>query len=156
MGDGKDIVVELDMEPSSSGAPCPLIVSNEHNLYVAYYLQDIPENYKFEAIGLVKFKNFHAYQFGPPNDEAFHGHPLYKKGLKPYGTYEILKSSWVARFEMMNSVHEYHSKESFDNLHHYVWSFHDTTLEVVAKGYSLNIKDDTINSVVSNIVSNIE
>jgi hypothetical protein len=31
---------------------------------------------------------------GYPDNEALPGHPLYSKGLRHYGRYEVLESSW--------------------------------------------------------------
>jgi hypothetical protein len=151
-----DKVIELDVKESCSGAPCPRIMSDEHNLFVAYYLQDTPKDFELEAIGLVRFELFHAYQFGPPNDEAFHGHPLYKKGLKPYGTFKIEGSSWLKEFCSRNRVHPYHKDEQFNEYEHFIWSFHDTTLEVIAKNYSFSLKQGTPQSVIQQIVVNSE
>ncbi len=152
----KDKVVEISIKSSSAGAPCPIVLSDEHNLYVAYYLQDSPKEYQYQAIGLVKFRGLHAYQFGAPNDEAFQGHPLYEKGLKPYSSFEIKNSSWVAMFEKRNSVYPHHSKEMFSKLKHFVWSFHDTTLEVISGSYDFEMYDCLINNLVANIAKSLE
>ena len=40
--DGEDRVVKLAELPQSSvGAPCPVVLSDEHSTVLAYYLQDI-------------------------------------------------------------------------------------------------------------------
>ena len=70
-----------------------------------------------------------------PNDEAFDGHPLGRRGLMPYGAFEIKHSSWIRELERMNSVHPYHSAERFEEFRHYVLSVHDTTFECVANGF---------------------
>ncbi len=144
-----DEIVDLGEPQSSVGAPCPMLVSDEHNMAVAYYMQEQPEEFDLEAVGLVTFKGFHAFQFGPPNDEAFNGHPLYGRGLGPYGTFQILNSTWTAEFCRRNSVHPYHSDDIFLALSHFVWSFHDTTLEVVAKSYELDLKEGTPGKVLA-------
>ena len=149
-------VIELKEEQSSVGAPCPVILSDEHNLFVAYYMQEQKQDFELQAVGLVKFKGFHSYKFGAPNDEAFHGHPLSENGLEPYGTFKILNSTWVQELCKQNSVHPYHSDEIFDDLVHFVWSFHDTTLEVVAKSYEFSFHQGSPNSVLASHLSSIE
>ena len=52
--------------------------------------------------------------FGPPNDEAFDGHPLARRGLRPYGAFEVTHSSWIRQLEQMNSVHPHHSPPLFE------------------------------------------
>ncbi|QIZ77546.1 hypothetical protein [Ferrimonas lipolytica] len=149
-------VVELKEKQSSVGAPCPVILSDEHNIFVAYYMQEQSESFELEAIGLVKFNGFHSYKFGAPNDEAFHGHPLSENGLEPYGTFKILNSTWVQELCKQNSVHPCHSDEIFRDLMHLVWSFHDTTLEVVAKSYEFSLHQGSPSSVLANYLSSIE
>ncbi len=65
--DEQDRVVALkDFPQSSVGAPCPAVIS---------------------------FRRHRAFTFGPPNDEAFSGHPLASRGLHPYGAFEMQHSS---------------------------------------------------------------
>jgi len=83
--------------------------------------------------------------FGPPNDEAFSGHPLASRGLRPYSFYEIQDSSWIRKLEKMNSIHPYHNKEQFlENKKHYIFSFHDSTFECIAHGYKLEVSNGSM------------
>jgi hypothetical protein len=43
---------------------------------------------------IVTFDSY-AHMFGPPNDEAFPGHPLAERGLTPYAFFVIQNSSWL-------------------------------------------------------------
>ena len=45
-------------------------------------------------IAIVEFEDTYAHCFGPPNDEAFSGHPLAEYGLKPYSVSRIEGSEW--------------------------------------------------------------
>src|SRR5262249_17748356 len=75
-----------------------------------------------------------AHYFGPPNDEALSGHPLYRKGLRHYGVCEVKNSSWVRALERMNRVHPSHHPRMFSRYRHFVFTFHDTTFECIAGG----------------------
>jgi hypothetical protein len=86
--------------------------------------------------------------FGPPNDEAFSGHPLAARGLKPYSVFEIEKSSWLRALVRMNSVHPYHKVERFADLRHWVFSFHDTTFECIASSFDIVLARGTPWSVL--------
>lgn len=149
---GKANLIEIENWPkSSAGAPLPHILSSERNLYVLYYMQNTPENWDGksvrmistntagEPIGVISFTPYSAYKFGPPNDEVIHGHPLYKSGLKPYSFFEVPQSEWISGLEKMNSVHPHHKKERFQELKHYILTFHDSTLECLAKSYQTEI-----------------
>jgi hypothetical protein len=147
--DEQDRVVVLENVPQSSvGAPTPIVLSDEGKTVIAFHLQDTPENWDGTSVGIiqpeseapsaiVEFKWCYAYMFGPPNDEAFSGHPLSDRGLDPYGAYEVLNSSWIRQLERMNSVHQYHKPERFWERHHYIFAFHDSTFECVADGFHI-------------------
>lgn len=132
---GRELIVELtDIPQSSVGAPCPEIMAAEHSLVVKYYIQD--EHPELDETTTVRFNLPYAHIFGPPNDEAFRGHPLYGKGLRPYSAVEVCNSPWIEALEKMNSVHPYHDKVRFlANKRHFVLSFHDTTFECIAESY---------------------
>lgn len=147
--DERDKVVEWVGVPQSSvGAPIPLVLSDERKVVLAFYLQHAPEgwdrsnlrivgSYSEEPLAIVEFKHCYAHMFGPPNDDAFSGHPLAERGLRPYGAFEIADSSWLRRLERMNSVHPYHDPERFWKRSHYVFAFHDSTFECVANGFEV-------------------
>jgi hypothetical protein len=158
--DRKDEVVELSEVPQSSvGAPIPLVLSDEGKVILAYYLQDMPDDWdgtyvrivgqsSEEPLAVVEFKRCYAYMFGPPNDEAFEGHPLAKRGLKPYGAYEVKQSSWIRQLERMNSVHYLHDPERFWKRRHLIFSFHDSVFECVTDGFEIETSFGSMQSIL--------
>jgi hypothetical protein len=131
--DGSDKVVGLpDLPQSSVGAPNPVVLAGEHHLTVAYLVQHSDGD-----VAVVRFTRPCASMFGPPNDEAFSGHPLARRGLEPYGAFEIVDSSWIRGLERMNSVHPRHRPERFSEYRHFILSFHDRTFECIAAGYEV-------------------
>ncbi|SCW83841.1 hypothetical protein SAMN04487970_10633 [Paenibacillus tianmuensis] len=83
--DNEDIVLPNENMPQSSiGAPIPIVLSDENRTVVAYYTQEdeIDNENMNEPIAIITFNRCHATILGPPNDEAFSGHPLFKKGLR--------------------------------------------------------------------------
>lgn len=147
--DARDRVVELEDVPQSSvGAPLPVVVADEGTLQLAYYgeVSDADSDSMYgleldlssgeEPVILVQFEHAWAWFHGPPNDEAFEGHPLASRGLHPYAAFRIEESSWVRRLERMNSVHKHHNAVTFAWLRHYVFAFHDSTFECVARGFT--------------------
>ncbi|TIW83588.1 MAG: hypothetical protein E5V51_19625 [Mesorhizobium sp.] len=81
-----------------------------------------------------------VFQFGPPNDEAIAGHRLYPSGLKPYSAFEVLNSSWIDGLEKANRVHSRHRPEWFASYRHFIFTFHDSTLEFVAENFSTAVR----------------
>ena len=148
--DQRDKVVSLDDVPQSSiGAPLPIILCDEHRLFLAYLLQGDTSGWdgtsvrvvdlesSGEPLALVEFHRRASFMFGAPNDEAFHGHPLYSKGLKPYSAFVIENSSWIRQLEQMNSVHPHHNRARYQRLKHYVFAFHDSTFACVAESFTV-------------------
>ncbi len=146
--DSHDRVLELRNVPQSSvGAPLPLLLSREGTTVLAYLVEDRPPDWDGGTVRLVSpetpdapaaivvFRGCRATFVGPPNEEAFAGHPLAPRGLHPYGAFEIARSSWVGSLEQMNRVHPNHDPARFQHLRHFVWAFHDSTFECVAEAY---------------------
>src|SRR5262245_10262930 len=83
-----DMVIELhDFPPCDPGAPMPALAATDGYLRLGYIT--LGEGNTDELIVVVTFDRPYAHFFGPPNDEAFAGHPLYERGLRPYGAYRI-------------------------------------------------------------------
>ena len=146
----KDQVVQLrDIPQSSVGAPLPRVVADEHACLVGFYLEThdpawdgsyvrvVEPDTTDDPVAVVTFPLYCATMFGPPNDEAFVGHPLSSRGLAPYGAFEVIDSSWIRQLERMNSVHPSHRAERFAKLRHFVLAFHDSTFECVAPRYEI-------------------
>ena len=162
--DSKDTVIEISDAPQSSvGAPCPMFLAGEGYLYLAFFLEDtqtgwdgttvrvVGEDTSGEPVALVTFTHIYAHFFGPPNDEAFSGHPLASRGLQPYSVSEVQHSSWIRMLERMNSVHPYHRPERFAELRHFIFAFHDTTFECIAQGFSSSVREGSVAGVLADV-----
>jgi hypothetical protein len=97
-------------------------------------------------IAIVRFVHPYAHLFGPPNDEAFSGHPLASRGLAPYSVYEIERSSWLHALERMNAVHPAHRPHHFAAYRHYIFAFHDSTFECIAEGFTFELHRGSMRS----------
>lgn len=159
--DERDKVIELDQVPQSSvGAPLPIVLSDEHKVLLAYILEGFRPDWdgtsvqivdprtSGESLALVEFTGYSTYMFGAPNDEAFHGHPLAARGLHPYAAFQIENSSWIRQLERMNSVHYSHKPERFAQLRHYVFAFHDSTFECVARDFTVSTHSGSLESML--------
>jgi len=140
--DEKDEIIPWNDVPGcEAGAPCPVVFSDEFTVVVAYYGRNtIPLSEKYpqdEKFVFVRFDLYNAMMFGPPNEEAYGGHPLAARGLRPCEAFLVKNSSWIRQLERMNSIHPYHRPEKYDELTHYILTFHDSTFECVAKSFSL-------------------
>jgi hypothetical protein len=120
----------------------PFVLADERRAVLAYLVQQteigemskeslaVKEDFR-EEVAIVRLNRCKAHMLGPPNDEAFSGHPLASRGLRPYGVFRIEDSSWIRELERSNSVHPRHSPERYRQLQHLVFAFHDSTFECV-------------------------
>lgn len=167
--DDRDRVLELSGVPqSSTGAPIPCVLADEHRVVLAYYVERSDPEWdgsavrvvapvgSDEAIAIVRLNGCHAHMFGSPNDEAFMGHPLASRGLHPYGAFKVENSSWVRKLERMNSVHRFHKPEQFWKLQHLVFAFHDSTFECICQGFDLTRMQGSISDAIPTMVGLLE
>ncbi len=142
--DSHDRVHELpDALFPSLGAPGPLVLADEDTLVVTYTATpsatgqaDGSSQASSDALAIVVFRQCFASHFGPPNDETFASHPLADRGLRPYGAFEVQSSSWLRDLETRNRGHPRHDPQLFQQLRHWVWTFHDSVLECAAMNYA--------------------
>lgn len=147
-----DQVIELSNVPQSDvGAPLPHVAASEHVVVLAYLVSEPDPAWDGTyatvvgptsegLVATVRFFRAYAHLFGPPNDEAFKGHPLASRGLRPYTASEVRGSSWLRHLEKMNSVHPNHNKGRFlEGKRHFVFAFHDSVFECVAQGFTIEI-----------------
>jgi hypothetical protein len=99
-------------------------------------------------LGIVEWLSCAGAVLGGLNDEAFAGHPLYRRGLEdlPYGAGEVVGSAWVRELDAANAhgylggranppadVVERVSPPS--GLRHFILEFHDSSFECIATGF---------------------
>ena len=164
--DDLDSVVEVHDAPKPDiGAPLPHVVADEGRILLAYlvsepdptwdgtYVSVVGSDTDNSLVSVVRFEWPYAHMLGPPNDEAFYGHPLARRGLRPYSVFEVLQSSWLRRLERMNSVHPRHDRERFlAGMRHYVFAFHDSTFECIARGYTSSITRGSLQAVLLRVL----
>jgi hypothetical protein len=105
-----------------------------------------------EPTAIVRFQHCIVHIFGPPNDEAFAGHPLASRGLQPYGAFRVKNSSWIRQLERMNSVHVHHNPASFWELQHLVFTFHDSVFECVCHTFDATETRGSIHAIIPEMV----
>jgi len=131
-----------------TGAPLPFILSDEHHLEVIYHISGADEDrfsdkYDYvieeegEGIVALRFQHCLQHKFGYPNEEALHGHPEYKMGIKYFCCVEFPDSKWAAEIEKQNEAHPNHQRGMYSNHRHFIFPFHDTTLECLATGFEV-------------------
>jgi hypothetical protein len=139
--DEHDRIVELtDIPRPVTGVPEPIVVADEQGVVLSYVSDDEGSTKGTPTFCLVKFHLARTHLFGAPNDETLEGHPLWDRGLGFYGVFRVDESSLVRHLARMNSVHKQHDYSTFDGLTHYIFTFHDSTFECVARSYEVLIE----------------
>jgi len=140
-----------------------MLIADEHSLRIAFYVEEDRMSAEWsqasirpaarddadDLCAVVTFSAVYAHMFGPPNDEAFSGHPLASRGLTPYSAFEVLQSSWLRSVEKMNSVHPYHRPERFARYKHFILPFHDSTFECLAESFAVALYRGSVWRVLS-------
>jgi hypothetical protein len=109
--------------PMDTGSPRPaLYLADGGALHCAYYVRQ--NDQLSEAAAVLRFELPLFFRFGWPNEEVLAAHELF---------YIVENSPLIREIEARNSIHPRHKSSHFDALQHYVITFHDDTLEVIAE-----------------------
>jgi hypothetical protein len=148
--DERDKVVErLDIPSPNAGAPLPMVIANEYRCVLAYEV-----SYDETRYAIIVFAgNFY---FGGPNDEALRGHPLASRGLRSYAAFEVENSSWIRLVEVRNRIHPHHNPERFSKLKHIIITFHDSMLEFVTAGFTVELWNKAGETVLSAMLARFQ
>jgi hypothetical protein len=134
----------VDLEVTwDAGSPMPVVLSGLRT-FVAFYLSahDLPSGGSDprvldpradHGIGVVEFKRMTSIKIGSPNDEVLRGHPLWGSGLEFYSAHEVKNSPWITELMQVDRAHEHFDESRWAGRRHFVLTFHDETLECIAK-----------------------
>jgi hypothetical protein len=84
-------------------------------------------------IGIVEFKRVTSIKIGSPSDEVLRGHSLWGSGLEFYSAHEVKNSPWITDLMDVDRAHERFDESQWIGRRHFMLTFHDETLECVAK-----------------------
>jgi hypothetical protein len=126
-----------------AGTPMPVLLSGLRT-FVAFYLSvrdplfdgtnpRARDPLADHVIGVVEFKRTTSVKVGSPNDEVLRGHPLWGSGLEFYSAHEVKNSPWITELMEVDRAQEHFEESQWTGRRHYMLTFHDETLECVAK-----------------------
>ena len=129
-------------EPSMS-APLPTIIATDNRMAFAYFVERSPIDAP-DAIAIIRPQNCSIHKFGAPNEEGILGHHLFPEMQAIWDTdafcgAEVRNSQWIAELERMNQARPLHTPSSSPARRHFIFAFHDSTLEFVADGFEVEI-----------------
>jgi hypothetical protein len=124
------LVPWLEPPQMDFGAPMPAVHSDGNRLICAYYISE--QLILNGASAVLQFEGVLQFRLGYPNDEALHGHPLSGLGLESYRFYVVENSPTIAEIENQNRAHSGYKAGMYARFRHWIVTFHDETLEVIA------------------------
>lgn len=133
-----------------TGAPMPQLMVNDYRAWLAFLVSEPDPNWDGsyvtikspgdegpEPLGLVQFEHCISAKLGAPNDEVFEGHPLFGRGAEAYRAQRVVNSRWIKELEAINSVHRRYNPQMWRELSHFIFWFHDSTFESVARSFKV-------------------
>lgn len=131
--DERDVVIEMHAVPQmNEGAPCPVVFAEEHALVLSYWMQDDEPFQPTKApLAVVRFHLPYYHHLGPLNED---------RGLEGCRAYRVQHSSLIRQMERMNALHPHHQLEPLEKLTHYIFVFHDSMFECLAKALRSSVE----------------
>jgi hypothetical protein len=146
------------------GAPLPFLLCNDYRTFLTFYASKRdsgwdgsrvkiinPASTEEALLCLVTFKHCMSAKLGHPNDEAQCGHFLEGRGLDGYTAQIVKNSPWLKEVAKTNSAHPNDNPETWTLLNHYVFWFHDSTFECLAKSYEVEVSSESMPELLKRI-----
>ena len=143
----KVVTLKSDFLPEAAVSG-PLLLQTDDITFLTFNAVQTKDSVS-AGTGILEFMQCSVTKFGYPNDEALEGHPLYRRGLRPYGIFEALNSSWIRTMTKQNRVSFPNTPESKQR--HFIVTFHDSTFECVAKDFIATLSTDSYEQVLSKL-----
>ncbi|HEV2374669.1 MAG TPA: hypothetical protein VGS19_21220 [Streptosporangiaceae bacterium] len=126
-----------------AGTPTPVLLSGLRT-FVAFYLS-LPgplsdgtdpltrDPQADHGIGVVEFKRMTSVKIGSLNAEVLRGHLLWGSGLEFNSAHEVENSPWITELMEVDRARGHFDESQWAGRRHFMLTFHDETLECVAK-----------------------
>lgn len=135
------------------GAPLPIIISSDNDLYISFYVDDSSETEFKEKRLVMKFNLCLKYTFGMPGNETIYGHSYSKLGLESGAFYELKNSDLIEQLKEIDKIHSYYNHDKWKMYKHYILTFHDNMFECVAIDFEILKEDESqLKEILNNIL----
>ena len=139
------------------GAPLPTVLSNDYNLFLLFHKGKQEDN----EMMFVTFINKIALKFSNiPSHSDIVGHPYSKYGLNEIDSslFEVKNSDWIKELKRINSfTNDSHTTIDLSNFKHYIFLFHDSTFECIAKSFEIKeLKGKYKEDILSKAIKELE
>ena len=144
------------------GAPCPHLLQSDYRTFLVFFLLDVdpnwdgtwvklrcPDSPEVQKLAVVEFEACISTKMGLPREDAHH--PLYGKGFVRYRAMSVEHSTWVKELETINAMDHAFEGVCWREFKHYIFPFHDSTFECVARGFTVETFDTAFPQLLSDI-----
>lgn len=157
-------ILNIDWVPKwDGGAPMPKVYNGHSKTYLTYVVansdvgiitdfQTLEHDGYEEYFALISFEG-KSFKFGIANDEVFSGLPNYEQGIE--WAQIIQNSKWIEELKQINKVHPYFDESKWENQNHYLLTFKDEILEIVATGYDIEIFRTSPKRIAQEVIERI-
>jgi hypothetical protein len=90
------------------------------------------------SLAVVEFTGCLSAKLGWPNEDHV-ALPLDSRGMEGYTAQKVENSRWLAELKAMGGVRSPPYPDHWRDLAHFVFWFHDSTFECIARSYSLEL-----------------
>lgn len=151
-----------------AGCPLPHLLCNDYKALLSFVVRQAkpgadgstfevvsPADEKTRHLALVEFTPCITAKLGSPNDEVFDGHPLNGRGLEGYTAQKVVNSRWLSEIEAINKVHHCYNPKFWLERSHYVFWFHDTTFECIAKSFTVELYQESMAAMLTRMCQRV-
>jgi hypothetical protein len=131
--EGGTYLDEIDIRVERDGfQDCPFVITDCSNCFLVLKT-------KSQQLALVGFRGIGGYRVLALGDDDAEGHPLAGKGLRPYGVFEVMNSTWSDEINAIRDKRVMYSASTrrITANHHYFIYFKARTFEVLSDSFSV-------------------
>lgn len=101
------------------------------------------------TVALAEFQHMHTYSRGVMASHTLHRHALAQDGVTPNEAHIVENSEWIEELIDINSTHPRFDRYRWAARVHYVLSFPDETVEIIAEGVRTTVHTDIAAALLS-------
>jgi hypothetical protein len=139
----------------SSSAPAPHVVSSGSVTFLVYRVDEHDRAFVGGRLAVVEFKRPYAHRLGGPDDEVWHAHPLYSRGLEPYRAHVVMNSPWLAVERETAKAHPKFKAARWETLRHYLLLFHDEIFECLAEDHAVDVQETNYEDALAQLATRV-
>jgi hypothetical protein len=137
--------IRIDFPEWDPTRPEPHLVTGARTFLLFYKRHAEPD-----VVFVVEFDGCIGAKTGLPSDTTLSGHRLWGKGLRYYVAHEVEESEWLAE---VGRLEKHRSSPGWVAAHHhYVFTFHDETVECLAQGFRVREQSGSIAEAMAAVV----